>query len=94
MQEVCSRGYIVVTKDKDLLNRTNSLMIWKRAKGRIFQIASGVADREQIIFALLTGLRKMEQIISSVPGPFVVRVLVGGDVELIRPEDLKLDFLI
>jgi predicted nuclease of predicted toxin-antitoxin system len=93
MAEVCARGYVVITKDKDLLNKTNSLMIWHRAKGRIFQLASGVADRDQIIFALLKALRKMEKVIESVPPPFIVRILISGGVELIRPIDLNLPFL-
>jgi predicted nuclease of predicted toxin-antitoxin system len=93
MAEVCKRGYVVITKDKDLLSKTNSLMIWHRSKGRIFQLASGVADRNQIIFALLTALRKMEEIITHVPPPFVVRVLIAGNVEVIRPADLNLPFL-
>jgi hypothetical protein len=93
MREVCARGYIVVTKDKDLLNRTNCLMIWYRAKGRIFQIASGVADRHQITHALLTCLRDMEKIIASVTPPFVVRILLTGEVKMIQPADLYLPFL-
>lgn len=93
MREVCRRGYIVVTKDKNLLNRTNCLMIWYRAKGRIFQLASGVSDRHQITKALLAALRKMEKIIETVPPPFVVRILVGGEVEMVRPDDLDLPFL-
>jgi|GEM_PF-1229391 len=93
MADVCARGYIVITKDKNLLNRTNSLMIWHRSKGRIFQLASGVADRDQIISALLKALRKMEKVIETVSPPFIVRILVSGNVELIRPNDLNLDFL-
>lgn len=93
MAEVCRRGYVIITKDKNLLNKTNSLMIWYRAKGRIFQIASGTADRVQIISALITALRKMEKIIDTVSPPFIVRVLVGGEVEMVQPTDLDLPFL-
>lgn len=94
MPEVCGRGFIVITKDKDLLNKTNCLMIWHRLKGRIFMIGSGTADRDQIIFALLTALRKMEHIIDQATPPFLVRILISGDVEMVRPENLNLDFLL
>ena len=93
MAEVCARGYIIISKDKDLLAKWNSLMIWKRAKGRIIQLASGTADRHQLIQALLAALRKMERVIETVEPPFVMRVLLGGRVEMIRPENLKLPFL-
>lgn len=94
MPDVCNRGYVVISKDKDLLNRTNCLMIWHRLKGRIFHIASGTANRQQLIFALLTALRKMEKIIEQTEPPFLIRVLISGDVELVKPENLKLDALL
>jgi hypothetical protein len=93
MQDICARGYVIITKDKNLLSKTNALMIWHRAKGKIFQIGSGTANREQLIFALLTALRKMEKVIDQTPPPFMVTIHITGDVELIRPENLDLDFL-
>lgn len=94
MEDVCARGWVVISKDKRLLERANALMIWKKRKGRIFVIASGDADGEQLAYAVLTALRKMEQIIENASGPFAVRILVSGSVEMIRPEDLPADFLV
>lgn len=86
VHEVCARGYIVITKDKNLLEHTNALMAWHRNKGKIFYIASGAAGEERVIEAVMSALRRMEQIISTLNGPFYVRVLISGEVELVRPE--------
>jgi hypothetical protein len=86
--EVCSRGFIVITKDKNLLERDNALMAWHRNKGKIFYIASGDAGAARMCEAILIALRKMEQIIINMNGPLYVRVLISGGVELIRPEEL------
>lgn len=69
------------------------MIIWKRAKGRIVLLASGTAHRDQLIFALLSALRTMEKVIETVQPPFVIRILISGKVEMIRPDDLNLDFL-
>jgi predicted nuclease of predicted toxin-antitoxin system len=92
VQDVCARGYIVITKDKRMLEHTNALMAWHRNKGKIFFIASGGADANQVDAAVLRALRKMEELIAKLAGPFYVRVLLTGDIELVRPEALpKLD---
>jgi predicted nuclease of predicted toxin-antitoxin system len=82
---VCERGYIVITKDKNLLERENALMAWHRNKGKIFYIASGDASAHRICDAVLNALRKMEELIADMDGPFYVRVLISGGVELVRP---------
>lgn len=71
-----------------MLEHTNALMAWHRNKGKIFFIASGTADADQVDAAVLRALRKMEQIIAGLDGPFYVRVLLTGEVEQVRPEAL------
>lgn len=88
VREVCSSGYVVITKDKHLLEHTNALMAWHRHKGKIFFIASGSAGADAIDYAILRALRAMEQLIADLAGPFYVRVLISGEIELVRPEKL------
>jgi predicted nuclease of predicted toxin-antitoxin system len=88
VQEVCSRRYVIITKDKHLLEHGNSLMAWHRNKGKIFYIASGDASAERMCEAILKALREMEQIITNMTGPFYVRILISGGVEIIKPEAL------
>lgn len=88
VQDVCSRGYIVITKDKRMLEHTNALMAWHRNKGKIFFLASGGADADHVDAAVLKALRKMEELIERMDGPFYVRVLLTGAIELVRPEAL------
>jgi predicted nuclease of predicted toxin-antitoxin system len=79
-----NRGWIVLTKDKNIQHRPLELDALFTARVRTFVLASAglTGDAQASLFVRI--LPKIRQIVATEPAPFIVRVHKTGKLDVVR----------
>lgn len=85
--EVAERGWVILTKDKNIRRRAGEREAVVTAKARIVTLTSGNMKGADMAALLVSRLADMEQLATTQPVPFVAMVGPGGlEVVFPRPE--------
>jgi predicted nuclease of predicted toxin-antitoxin system len=82
--EVTDRGWVIMTKDKNIRRKREELEALRAAGARVFALTSGNITAEDMVELLLEHREAMEKCVSSQPAPFVATVNAIEGVDVIR----------
>jgi len=83
IRDVAARGWIILSKDKEIRKRPNERQALRDARAMAFFLASGNMTGNEMADAFLKALSKMKRLHRKQPAPFVATVTRVGDVSLL-----------
>lgn len=83
LPEVGRRGWVVLTKDRNIRSRQNELIALLAANVAAFVLTAGDLAGQDMADAYLRALPKMKRMLLGQPRPFIARVSQGGAVTLL-----------
>jgi PIN domain-containing protein len=83
LAEVGRRGWAILTKDRHVRTRQNEIAQIIEANAAAFVLASAGLSGEDMANAYVKALRRMLNMLRDTRRPFVARVSITGEVELL-----------
>jgi PIN like domain len=83
LAEVGRHGWAILTKDRHVRTRQTEIAQIIEARGAAFVLASAGLSGEDMANAYVKALRRMLNMLRDTPRPFVARVSITGEVELL-----------
>jgi hypothetical protein len=80
---VARRGWAILTKDRHVRTRQNEIAQIIEAGGAAFVLASAGLSGEDMANAYVRALKRMLNMLRDTRRPFVARVSITGEVELL-----------
>jgi predicted nuclease of predicted toxin-antitoxin system len=85
--DVAARGWVILTKDKNIRRRAGEREAVVTASARIITLTSGNMSGETMSGILVANIAAMEQLAASQPAPFVA-VLGPGGMQVVIPKPI------
>ncbi len=82
LPEVGSRGWVVLTKDKNFQTRSLEIRAIAGSGVRVFQLTAGSLRAEQMAAIFEASLQKMKRFSMSNPAPFIAKLSRAGRITL------------
>lgn len=82
---VTARGWVILTKDKNIRRRAGEREAVVTAAAKIITLTSGNMSGETMAGLFVTNLKAMEQLAANQPAPFVA-VLGPGGMQVVLPK--------
>lgn len=85
--DVAQRGWIIVTRDRRLQDRHLEWMAFRRAKARVVWFKGDRAAGSDIVDGFLAALPQLDQLMSDLQPPYIIKVTPSGHAEIVYPEN-------
>ena len=85
LADVGRRGWIVLTKDKQMKRRPAEQLAIVRHRVRAFLLTSGEMKAQEMAATLLKAVPGMRRLLVKHPGPFIASVNRSGEVAVVFP---------
>jgi predicted nuclease of predicted toxin-antitoxin system len=80
--KVSQNGWVILTKDKMILNRVPELLAIYQSKARFFAITSGNLTAEEMSEIFKKALKKIQKNLKHWPPPFAAKIGSGGNIDM------------
>ena len=86
LPKVGDKGWVVLTSDKRIRHRALELKALMDAKVRVFVLASGNLQGQEMAEVFVAALPAMKKFLEKHKGPFIARLTRRGDVSIINDD--------